>query len=47
MTPRESQYEYILHKYNEAYYRWLFCPENEKTEAKWYLDIWRHKWFDF
>jgi len=32
--------------YNEAYYRWVFCPDKETEEAKRLLDIWRHKWFN-
>jgi hypothetical protein len=35
----------IEHEYNVAYYRWVFCPESERVEAKRLLDIWRHKWF--
>lgn len=37
----------IEHNYNVSYYRWLFCPEIEKSEAKRLLDIWRHKFFNF
>lgn len=39
------QMTYIEMEYNQAYYRWVFCPENERNEAKRLLDIWRHKYF--
>lgn len=37
----------LLHLYNEAYYRWVYCPENEKKEAKERLDILRSKFFNY
>lgn len=41
----KADMRHIEHEYNVAYYRWLFCPESEKAEAKRLLDIWRHKYF--
>lgn len=43
----KSQISYIELEYNRAYYRWVFCPDAEKKEAKRLLDIWRHKYFTF
>jgi hypothetical protein len=43
----KAQIAQIQHEYDKAYYRWLFCPDNQKTEAKWFLDIWRSKFFSF
>ncbi len=43
----KAQMRNIENEYNIAYYRWLFCPESEKAEAKRILDIWRHKYFTF
>jgi glutamate/tyrosine decarboxylase-like PLP-dependent enzyme len=42
---RRSEYDNVMHNYNVAYYRWVFCPPWETEEAKRALDIWRHKWF--
>jgi hypothetical protein len=43
---REAEYDFVLARYNEAYFRWVFCPPWETEEAKRLLDIWRHKWFN-
>ncbi len=37
---------HIQHGYDLAYYRTLFCPENELKEALAALAIWRHKFFE-
>jgi hypothetical protein len=30
----EAQQKVLLMDYNRAYYKWLFCPESEKEDAK-------------
>ena len=41
----QSEESYIKFEYDKAYYRFVFCPENEKVEAQRLLQIWRSKWF--
>lgn len=43
----ELQMKFIQRNYDEAYYRWLYCPESEQKEAKRVLDIWAHKFFTY
>jgi len=43
---RKAIYDRTLMNYNEAYYRWVFCPESEKKRAKDILDKYRHIWFN-
>jgi len=39
----EAQMKFIQRSYDEAYYRWLYCPESEQKEAKRMLDIWANR----
>lgn len=41
----QSEEAYIKYEYDKAYYRFVFCPENERSEAQRLLQIWRSKWF--
>lgn len=41
----QSEEDYFKFEYDKAYYRFVFCPENERVEAQRLLQIWRSKWF--
>lgn len=43
---RKAHEDMALMDYNEAYYRWVFCPESEKDRVKDILDKYRHIWFN-
>lgn len=41
----EKQQRILLMDYNAAFYRWLFCSEKDRREAKEILDKYRHLYF--
>jgi hypothetical protein len=48
-TPEESLrkrlYDHALAVYNEAYYKWLFGPKEDKQHNAWVLEKMRRNWF--
>jgi len=46
-TSHEAESQRLYDLYNEAYYRFVHCPEKEKKEAKERLDILRSKFFNY
>jgi hypothetical protein len=43
----ESNMRELLRLYDQAYYRFVYCPEHELKEAKQILDQLRNKFFNY
>lgn len=47
VTSHEANSEHLFHLYNEAYYHFVHCPENQKKESSKKLAALRSKFFNY